>query len=229
MTDVLQHMKKILIVLALSLSFAASAQEEEEREIRTPAELASESDFVLLARLEAYEYEERREIPVEGKTWFDVLVPYKVPSPTERVQVKEEGFGENKCYFADVTLWGDLPRYLLFLIRDEEGDIRGHPDGCAIPVLITTDNKYAVRWPLENVEVGEEAENMVQEFEFHGAGAFIDLSEMTSIRREETVEQKYLVKTDSGKHRYTRGILLEDFRQVLGKENLTKDRIQLGR
>lgn len=220
-------MKNFLIALLLGLSLTAWA--DEERELRTPAELAAESDFVVLGKLEIYEYEKRRHIPVEGKTWFDVLVPYKVPRPTERVLVREEGIGEDKCYFDDVPLWDEMPRYLLFLIRDEEGDIRGHPDGCAIPVLITTDNQYAVRWPIENLDVDEQAEALVREFEFHGAGAFIDLTEMTSIRRGETIERLYLAETDGKKHRYTRGILLEDFRQLLGAENLTRDRLQRGR
>lgn len=220
-------MKKILIALLLSLF--ATAWAEPARELRTPAELAAESDYVVLARLEMYEYETRRDIPVEGKSWFDVLVPYKVPRPTHRIRVVEEGFGDEKCYFDHVPLWEEMPRFLLFLIRGDKGDIRGHPDGCAVPVLVTTDNQYVVRWPLDTIALHEDAEDLVQEFNFHGAGAFIDLREETSIRREQIVENQYLVKTEDGRYRYTRGIPLSDFRQLLGEENLTRDRIQRGR
>jgi hypothetical protein len=226
-------MKNILFILMLVLLFplASMAEDEEERERDrppTPFELAAESDYVVMARLLIYEYEQRRDIPVEGKTWFDVLVPYKVPRPVNRLRVVEEGFGDDKCYFDDIALYEDMPRYLLFLITDDEGDVRGHPDVCALPILVTTDNRYVVRWPITRVTLDDDVEDLVQEFEFHGTGAFIDLSEMTSLRREDTIEELDLVQIERGKYRYTRGILLEDFRQLLGAENLTRDRIQRG-
>ena len=232
--DVLLHMKTTLITLSLFLLLPwlvmAETDEEQERERPpTPFELAAESDYVVLARLLIYEYEKRRDIPVEGKTWFNVLVPYKVPRPVDRLRVIEEGFGDDKCYFDDIPLYEQMPRYLLFLVTDEDGDIRGHPDVCALPIVVTTDNRYVVRWPIKRVTLDDEVEDLVQEFEFHGTGAFIDLSEMTSLRREDTIEELHLTEVERGEYRYTRGILLEDFRKLLGAENLTRDRIQRGR
>lgn len=230
--------------LALSMLLSASAFAQDEAEdaaeqdpLTTPAERAAESDYVVLAQLRIYKYEEKRGVPVEGDSWFDVLVPYKVPHPVERFKVVEEGFGEDKCYFENAELFTEMPRFLLFLVDYEEGEageVRGHPDGCAIPVVTTTDNRYVVRWPIDNMRFETDVEPLVQEFEFQGPGAFIDLSDFVSYRREEEVERLGLVpaEDDRGRreiYRYTRGIPLGVFREeLIGTENLTLDRVQRG-
>ncbi|RFF27672.1 hypothetical protein DZK25_06555 [Wenzhouxiangella sp. 15181] len=229
-----------LLLLAAPLAAQESSESDETSEsepVTTPSQRAAESDYVALAQLDIYKYEEKREVPVGGASWFDVLVPYKVPAPIERLKVVEEGFGEGKCYFEDVELFTEMPRYLLFLVNYEDGDpgeVRGHPDGCALPIVITTDNQYVVRWPIENMRFEEDVESLVQEFEFQGPGAFIDLSDLVSYRREEEVERLHLVPAndDRGRreiYRYTRGIPLGTFRaELIGTDNLTKDRIQRG-
>jgi len=163
-----------------------------------------------------------------------VLVPYKVPHPVERLKVVEEGFGEGKCYFEDVELFTELPRYLLFVNDAKDGEVTGHPDGCAIPVVSTTDNQYVVRWPIEGMRFEQDVESLVQEFEFVGPGAFIDLSDLVGYRIEEEVERLDLVpaEDDRGRraiYRYTKGIPLSTFRsELIGTENLTRDRVQRG-
>lgn len=228
------------LLLALSLAAQESSKSDESAEnkpLTTPSQRAVESDYVVLAQLSVYKYEKKREVPVSGNSWFDVLVPYKVPMPVERMKVVEEGFGEHKCYFDEAELFGELPRYLLFLVDYEEGDageVRGHPDGCALPVVTTKDNQYAVRWPIDNMRFEGDVESLVQEFEFVGPGAFIDLSDLVSYRREEEAERLHLVpvEDDRGRreiYRYTRGIPLGVFREeLIGTENLTRDRVQRG-
>jgi len=233
-----------LLTFLLLFAGATSAQEPtepdesaEDRPLTTPAQRADESDYVVLAQLHIYKYENKRDVPVAGDSWFDVLVSYKVPRPVERIKVVEEGFGERKCYFEDVELFNEMPRYLLFLVdyeQGEAGEVRGHPDGCAVPVVTTTDNRYAVRWPIENLRFDSDVESLVEELEFHGPGAFVDLSDMVGYRREEQIERLDLVpaEDDRGRreiYRYTRGIPLGVFRkELIGTENLTRDRIQRG-
>ncbi len=242
-------MNKIIPFALLLLALPLAAQESSEsaeasaepssgnQPLTTPAERAAESDYVVLAQLRIYKYETRRDIPVNGDTWFDVLVPYKVPMPVDTLKVVEEGFGEGKCYFEDVELFGEMPRYLLFLIDNPDGgagEVRGHPDGCAVPVVATTGNRYAVRWPIENMRFEGDAEALVQEFEFQGPGAFVDLSDLVGYRREEEIDRLHLVKADDDRgrreiYRYTRGIPLGEFRsKLIGSDNLTMDRIQRG-
>src|SRR5690554_1746861 len=137
----------LLLLLALPL---AAEEPDNGWTPRTPDELAVESDYVVLAQLDVYNYRERRNVPVSGSTWFDVLLSYKGSDSAQRFKVNEEGVGERKCYFDDVELWTEPPRYLLFLVDDPDrrtGEARGHPDGCAVAVLTSTDNEYIVRWP----------------------------------------------------------------------------------
>lgn len=239
-------MNKIIAIALLLLALPLAAQESlgpadestEDQPLTTPAQRAAESDYVVLAQLRIYKYETRRDIPVKGSTWFDVLVPYKVPGPVERLKVVEEGFGQGKCYFENVELFDEMPRYLLFLVDNPEGkpgELRGHPDGCALPVVISTDNRYVVRWPIENMRFEGDAEALVQEFEFQGPGAFVDLSDLVGYRRDEEIERLDLVQVEDDRgrreiYRYTRGIPLSEFRsELIGSENLTMDRMRRGK
>lgn len=229
-------MKPLTPLVFLLLIAPLAAQESEQWTPRTPAELAAESDYVVLAQLDVYKYEERREVPVSGNTWFDVLVPYKVPRPVQRFKVVEEGFGDRKCYFDEAELWSETPRYLLFLVDNPDGkagEVRGHPDGCAVSVLTTTDNQYVVRWPIDHLRFDADVESLVGEYEFHGPGATVDLSDYLGFRRDEEIERLFLEPVEDDRrrpfiYRYTRGIPLSEFRRLLGNENLTRDRIQRG-
>ncbi|MFU8833472.1 MAG: hypothetical protein ACNA7J_15140 [Wenzhouxiangella sp.] len=218
----------IALLVWFLLPTLALAEDEPPRAM-TPAELAADSDVVVLVQLDRVNYEFRRGFPVKGSAWVKVLVRYKVPEPMDRIRIVEQGFGDDRCYFDEIPMWQEQPRYLMFLNRDEERDFRGHRDGCKLEVLVTRDNRYAVRWPQDALVLDEAGEQLVRELDFHGAGAFVDVSEMTSIRREDLQEKYYLEDVGDNNYRYTRGILLEDFRQLLGEENLTMDRQIRGR
>jgi hypothetical protein len=224
-------MKNLLILLfvILLLTLALPGYAETESRPLTPAELAAESDLVVLVQVDRVNYEYRRGFPVEGRAWLKVLVRYKVPQPIDLVRLVEEGFGEDRCYFADTPMWEEPPRYLLFANQVERRNFEGNRNGCKLEVVVTRDNQYAVRWPQDNLNLDEDGLALVRELEFQGPGASIDVSEMTSIRREDMMERYYLEDAGDQRYRYTRGILLEDFRQLLGEENLTLDRQQRGR
>lgn len=240
-------MNKLIASLFLLLALPLAAQDASESDesadgddnepITTPSQRTAESDYVVLGQLHVYKYEEKRDTPVSGHSWIDVLVPYKVPMPADRLKIVEEGFGEDKCYFDNAELFGEMPRYLLFLQKDPDGDaheVRGHPDGCAVPVATTTDNEYVVLWPIEDMRFEADAEALVEEFEFHGPGSLVDLSDLVSYRREEEIERLHLVPVEDDRrrreiYRYTRGIPLSVFRsELIGTDNLTRDRIQRG-
>jgi hypothetical protein len=221
-------MKNLMIALLLLLPATLMAEETTSRAL-SPAELAADSDVVVLAQLDRVNYEMRRGFPVEGRAWLKVLVRYKVPQPLDLVRVGEEGFSDDRCYFDEVPMWKELPRYLLFLNQDEGRGFRGNRNGCKLDVLVTSDNRYAVRWPQDNLHLDTFGESLVQELDFHGPSAFVDVSEMTSIRREDLQQRYFLADDGEGRYRYTRGILLEDFRQLLGEDNLTQDRQIRGR
>lgn len=221
-------MKNFLTALLLLLPALTLAEEPTPRAM-SPAELAKDSDLVVLAQLDRVNYEKRRGFAVEGTAWLNVLVRYKVPQPVDRIRLVEEGFGDDRCYFEDVPLWLEMPRYLLFLNQTEGRSFEGNRNGCKLEVLVTRDNRYAVRWPQDSLHLDAEGEALVQELDFHGPNATVDVSEMTSIRREDMQQRYFLVDAGDGHYRYTRGILLEDFRKLLGQDNLTQDRQTRGR
>lgn len=187
--------------------------------------LAEESDIVVLAQLERVDYEYRRGFPVAGRAWFRVLLPYKVPRPMDRLVVHEQGLKEVECYFPHLAAVEEQPRYLLFLIRDDEGLLIGHPEGCSLDVLVTTDNRYAIRWPQDLLDLDDQARELIRELEFQGPLAKVDASDMTRTARAEQAEREHML-IDGASLVYTRGILLEDFRRLLGDGLIPADRFQ---
>ncbi|TVQ40626.1 MAG: hypothetical protein EA370_03475 [Wenzhouxiangella sp.] len=226
-------MRKLITLVLTAALLPGLLAAETGRSGPSPAELAASSEVVVLARLDRANYDKRRGFPVRGSAWVRVLVAYKVPHPMDLIRIFEEGLGEDRCYFDDAPLWQESPRYILFLNHKEQRSYEGNRATCRLDVLVTRDNRYAVRWPQAGLYLSDDELDLVQELEFHGPGATLDASEMTSIRREETMASYFMVEDGEDRSkarlRYTRGILLEDFRTLLGSENLTSDRIQRGR
>ena len=210
---------KILLafVLLMPLMVAASA----EARGLPPERMAAESDVVVVAQLERTDYEYRRGFPVAGRAWFRVLISYKNPRRVERLIVHEEGIKDIECYFPDDPGAIEQPRYLLFLKRDAENRLRGHPAGCALELLVTSDSRYALRWPQESMVLDDEGLKRVQEFEFQGPLSRIDASDETRTAREAMAERNYM-RIDGTDLYYTRGILLGDFRRLMAA-GLTAD------
>jgi hypothetical protein len=187
-----------------------------------PSRLAAESDLVALIQLERLDYERRRGIPVGGKAWAEILIGYKSDDDIDLLRIEEEGLGPDRCYFPEVPLWQELPRYLVFLQRADGHDFRGHRGGCMLEVLVTADSRYAVRWPQDRLLLDDDQLSLVETLDFVGPGATVDGAELTSIRREELIRDYAMEEIDDRQLRYTRGIPLEIFRrQVIGRDALS--------
>jgi hypothetical protein len=71
---------------------------------------------------------------------------------------------------------------------------------------------------------------LVQELDFQGPGAFVDVSEMTSIRRDDLQERYFLVDAGEWSSIATAAAFCWKISaRLLGEENLTQDRQQRGR
>lgn len=193
----------------------------------TPAELAASSNLIVLAQLRFVEYDTPRESPVEGTARFEVLLPYKVPEPINRLTVYEQGVKEIECYFPDEPAAEEQRRYLLFLVPDPEEDTRyrGNPRGCALEILTTTDGRYAVRWPQPAVRLDATPEDLVRPMDFTGPGARVYAGNMTSTSIERRIAEDNMAR-EGDYLVYNRGIYLGDFRKLLGEAGVTPDRIQ---
>lgn len=219
---------KSFLPIALFLALPVIAQDDEQTPERlSPADLAAASEVIVLAQLIYVDYERPRDSPVEGIARFDVLLPYKVPHPVNRLTVFEEGVKDIECYFPEEPAAGEQRRYLLFLVPDPDKDerYRGNPHGCALEVLTTRENHYAVRWPQDTVVLDDEAEALVRELDFYGPGSRIDATTMTSTSIERRAENDAMKQVE-GHLVYTRGILLGEFRRLMGEAGVTPDRIQ---
>jgi len=185
------------------------------------AERAASSDIVALAQLDRIDYEYERDLPVDGEAWFRPLITYKsAASLSGLFIIREQGLSENECYFPRMAPWDERPRYLLFLVRDKEKSvIEGHPDGCAIEILVANDGSYAARWPQpafggESGRGDEALRARVEEMNFQGPGARIDAGDMLGHQRRARAERDFM-KVQGHTLIPTRGIELSELRQLM--------------
>jgi hypothetical protein len=125
------------------------------------AQLARDADFVGVAQVRDTDYLRRRDIPVSGSAYLRVLIPYKSAAKSaageELIEVYEKGLHEHECYFPNPSVFEEGRRYLLFLRRDPQHAerYRGFEQGCAIDVLVDSDNRYAVRLPVTGIPLAD--------------------------------------------------------------------------
>lgn len=209
---------KISTVLALALLSAVSTAQGHSHWLATRA---GSADTVVLSQLERVGYEYERDFPVAGEAWLRPLITYKSRSPLEDLLVvREQGLGENECYFPRMAPWDERPRYLLFLIEHpEDKTFKGHPDGCAIEILVTASGSYAARWPQpafggEHGRGDEVLESLVEEMTFQGPMARIDASDMLAHQRRQRAEREFM-RLEGTTLIPTRGVELSELRNVM--------------
>jgi hypothetical protein len=207
---------------------------------RSLAELAAEADLVALAQLRDTDYRRQRNIPVSGAAYLRVLIPYKGVKAGEIIEVFEKGLRDTECYFPNPTVFEEGRRYLLFLRRDpaEPERFRGLPEGCALDVLVDTDNGYALRYPLNGIAVSDLLAGLAREMAFADPYSIVEDRDLPPSERSELQSGGFIAphsddrqsaETQSGslapppeyrgpRWRYTHGIPLESFRPLLELE-----------
>lgn len=186
------------------------------------SELAASSDVVVVAKVLYTSYEYRRGFPVDGYADLSVLIPYKSETTLERIRVRDSGFRTDSCYFPPTYPGQDGARYLLFLSRHPDGDFRGNPLTCKLSVVVTDNHRYALRYPFEgNVGLNDEQQDWVEPLTFNDPHAFAGEAELTPGRKQALAEQIDGVVDERGV-KYTKGLPVRYFSQLIGKENLQK-------
>ena len=184
------------------------------------AERAAGSDLVVLAKLDRTDYRYSRDIAVGGRAWFRPLIGYKTdPEQAGLLVVAERGLKENACYFPRTMPWDETPRYLLFLESDGDGALRGHPDGCAVEILVDSTGRYAARWPQpafggEHGRGDAVLQAQVREMTFQGPFARIDASDLLDHQRKARAERDFM-EIDGTDLVPTRGIPLGELRALM--------------
>lgn len=204
-----------LAAFSLALMCLASAADQGAAPVSL-AELADMADMVALVRVQDTDYQYRRDFPTRGSAFLEVLIPYKGDEHAETIVAYEEGLRPGECYFPAPPLLGEGRRYLVFLRRDpdNEGRFRGMDQGCALDVLVTDANRYAVRVPADGIAYSNDLSSRADDLQFADRYALEDEESISPARRDALLLAGQL-ETVGERYRYTRGIRLETFRPLL--------------
>lgn len=185
--------------------------------------LAQRADLVVLAQVRDTDYLTRREIPVSGSAYLRVLITYKAGRPLDIVEVYEQGLRDSECYFPNPGVFEEGRRYLLFLRSDPENPqrFRGMPEGCAVDVLVNSENLYAVRVPLTGLRLSGAVEALARPMTFSDPYAIVDDASLAPPLRNAMRAAGQIVAAEElpvpggpepgRRWLYTRGIDLETF------------------
>lgn len=193
-----------------------AAEERADAHTIALADLAAEADVVALAQARDTDYVYRREFPYRGSAYLKVLIPYRGGPLPDIIEVYEEGLHEHECYFPNPSVFEEGRRYLLFLRRDpeKEGRYRGMPLGCALDVLVTADNRYAVRMPADGIALSDPLAGLAEAMPFADSYASETNESLPPDRRNAWLQDGYLA-ADGERFRYTQGIDLTEIRRLM--------------
>jgi len=218
-----------IITLILLLHVLPACAEEADDPAVSPislSELAASADLVVLAQVKDTDYFLRRDIPVSGSAWLKVLIPYKVDGPVDLIEVYEKGLSDQECYFQNPSVFEEGRRFLMFLKKDpgDEGRYRGMPQGCALDVLVDSDNRYVLRYPVTGINLSDPLGELARDMKFSDSYAIVDDEELLPAQREAMLADGQIVPYESPRRRwvYTRGISLTAVRKLLGLDTLSR-------
>ena len=209
-------------------------------------DLAAKADVIVLAQVKDTDYFYRHEYPVNGSAYLKVLIPYKTDKAMDIMEVYESGLHENECYFPNPTVFEEGRRYLLFLKLDPEKPerYRGLEEGCALDVLVDSDNHYALRYPVTGIDLTDSLAGLATGMKFSDSYALLDEDSLNSTERNILLDAGLIVPFEETKKSapgvfgapqtepagrqwiYTSGIDLVTLRKLLGPEALSPDRNQ---
>lgn len=233
-------LRRFLLVVLFSQTLNADAVSEPATPAEAPAsispsislaQLAAEADVVALVQMRDGDYRYRREFPVSGSAHLKVLIPYKVDQPLEMIEVYETGLHPNECYFPNPSVFEEGRRYLVFLRRDPEDAqrYRGLRKGCALDVLVTADNAYALRIPVTGIELSDDLQDYAMPMNFADTYARESEELLDSVQREAWLNEGWLKRELTGQGQdliYTQGVSLDTLRDLMGPEGVSLDRHQ---
>ena len=189
------------------------------------AELAANADLVVLAQVKDTDYFMRRDIPVSGSAYLKVLIPYKTDHPSDLIEVYEKDLHDHECYFPNPSVFEEGRRYLLFLKQDPEDEkrYRGLPQGCALDVLVGSDNRYVLRFPVTGIDLSDPLGELAVDTKFSDRYAIVDDEDLLPARREAMLADGLIVPYASPEVKwiYTKGIRLSAVRKLMRTDSLS--------
>jgi len=212
------------LILALEITSGAEKKAQEDQSVSL-SELATKADLVAIAQVKDTDYVFTRSFPSEGSAYLKILIAYKVNRPGEEIiEVYEKGLHPNECYFENPTVFEEGRRYLVFFRNDPEDPeiYRGFPEGCALEILVSKDNRYALKYPIKGLNLADKLDELATEYDFRDNYALVSEESLSPAERDDLLSRGLIVPYQD-KFKYTHGIDLTTARKLITTEALKPD------
>lgn len=217
----------MLSILLLFSAFAHSSDRtiaDADAELKTIpvslSELAEKADLVAVAQVKDTDYVYTRSFPSEGSAYLKILIAYKLDRTAgEIIEVYEKGLHPNECYFENPTVFEEGRRYLVFvrLDPDDPEDYLGLAQGCALEILVTDENRYALKYPVEGIGLSDKLDELAVVYDFRDNYALIPEESLAPARRDELLTRGLIIPYQ-GQFKYTKGVDLTAIRKLMFQE-----------
>ena len=184
--------------------------------------LAAKADLVAVAQVKDTDYVYTRSFPSEGSAYFKILIAYKMNKPgADIIEVYEKGLHPNECYFENPTVLEEGRRFLVFFRREaHEPEIyRGLSEGCALEILVTENNRYALKYPVKGLNLSDKVDELAIRIDFRDSYALVSGDALVPAEREDLLSRGLIVPYH-GKFKYTHGIELGTARKLISVDAL---------
>ena len=215
-----------LLIFSALIHASGKIPAEDKNELKmTPvslSELAAKADLVAVAQVKDTDYVYTRSFPSEGSAYLKILIAYKRNRPAEEIiEVYEKGLHPGECYFENPSVFEEGRRYLVFFRQDpgDPEDYLGLAEGCALEILVTGDNRYAIRYPVDGIELTDKLDHLAVKYDFRDNYALVSDESLSPARRDDLLERGLIIPYQ-GKFKYTHGVDLTAVRKLIGTEAL---------
>jgi len=212
-------------LLTANIAIGAGLAAVDDGENPTPVRLstlAAKADLVAVAQVKDTDYVYTRSFPTEGSAYLKILIAYKYDQADEDiVEVYDKGLHPNECYFENPTVLEEGRRFLVFFRHDPEDpeNYLGLAEGCALEILVTEDNRYALKYPVTGIDLEDDLDSLVTEYDFRDNYALISEESLTPSVRDELLSEGLIIPYQDG-FKYTHGVDLSSARNLIGAEAL---------
>jgi len=199
--------------------------EEQKKQSVSLTELATKADLVAIAQVKDTDYVFTRSFPSEGSAYLKILIAYKVNRPGEEIiEVYEKGLHPYECYFENPTVFEEGRRYLVFFRNDPEDPevYRGFPEGCALEIFVSKDNRYALKYPIEGIDLTDKLDELATEYDFRDNYALASEELLSPAERDDLLSRGLIIPYQD-KFKYTHGVDLTTARKLITTEALKPD------
>lgn len=211
----------VLLLIQATPAFAVDNNGKKNEPVSLSA-LAAKADLVAIAQVKDTDYVFTRAFPSEGSAFLRTLITYKAARPKEDIfAVYEKGLHPFECYFENPTVFEEGRRYLVFLRHNPQDpeSYRGFEEGCALEIFVTKDNRYALKYPVDGIDLSDDMASMVSRFEFRDNYAIVAEEDLSPAERD-TLLAKDLIIPYQGNYKYTHGVDLTTARRLISADAL---------